>query len=114
MVLEGLENILQFIGCFRHVEFQIIKPFLIDETHIPDCLDGGLVLTELLNPGKRPDMTFGIRAHLSVFRIFIEDFLQVRHVFVDVILKRKNQLLLSVFQKVAVAEAGGKDEIRES
>ena len=114
MLLECKQRLLELIDGCRNREAQVVEPFLIDEAHIADRLDRRLALAELLDPRKRPDVSVRVRAHLAVLRVLVEDLLQVRHIFVDIILQRKDQLLLPVLQKVAVTEARRENEVRQS
>ena len=102
MVTERFQNLFEFIYRRRHLQPEVIQPFLIDKAHITDSLNGFLALSELLDPGKRPDMPVLVGAHRTVFRIFVEDLFQVRHILVDIILQRNDNALRSVSKKITV------------
>ena len=88
-------------------------PFInVDERHISDGLDSSLANAELLDPGKRPDMAVLVRAHVAVFRGLFEDLAKVRHIFVNIILKRDNDALLSILEDISITKSCRGDELR--
>ena len=113
IILECKQHLLEFINRLRHLKAEEVHPLGIDEAHVADRLDRCLLLTELLDPGESPDMSFLILAHRLVFRIFGEHLIQVRHIFLNILFHIQDQALISVFQKIRIAHARTKDEIRK-
>ena len=113
VVAEGNEDFFEFVNGARHFKAKEIQPCGVDERHIADGLNSGLFITQLFDPGERPDVTVFIGDHGSVFRSLFENLLQVRHVFVDVIFERDDDALFRVFQQVSVAKTGIEDQFRQ-
>ena len=102
VIMKRFQNLLKFIHRRRHLQSKVVQPFLIDIAHITYGLNGFLALAELFDPGKRPDMAVLIGTHRTVFRIFVEDLLQIRHILVDIVLQRDDDALRSITKKITV------------
>ena len=113
IVAESDQDLLELISCLGHFESEEIEPCNVDERHIADGLDGGLSDTELLDPRQRPDMAVLVRAHVAVLRSLFEDLAKIRHVFVNVILKRDDHALLSILENIRVTKSCRRDELRQ-
>ena len=113
MLLERKQNLLELVCRAGHLKTKEIHPLGIDERHVADGLNGSLLGTELLNPGKRPDMAVRVFAHSPVFRIILEDCGKIRHILLDILFHIENQSLLRILQKVCIVQACLEDEIRE-
>ena len=111
IVPEGDQHLLELVDGVGHLKAQEVEPLGVDERHIADGLDRGLVHAQLLDPGQGPDVALGVGAHGAVLGVLLKDGLQVGHTGVDVLLQGDDHTLLGVAEQVAVREIGGKNKV---
>ena len=96
VVAERDQHFLKLIRRCRHFKAEEIQPFFIDVAHAADRLNGFLSGAQLLDPRKRPDVSFGVGAHRFVFRVFVKYSLQVRHTGINIVFERNDRALFAI------------------
>ena len=113
VVTERQQHLLELVNGGGHLQAQEVQPGHVDEGHVADGLDGGLLIAQLLDPGQRPDVAVLVGAHGAILGSLLEHLAQVGHILVDVILHVDDDALLGVLQQVGITEAGGEHELGE-
>ena len=113
IVPEGNQDILKLVHRGGHFQTKVVQPCGVDKAHIAHGLDGSLLITQLLNPGKRPDMAIFIGAHGPILGSQLKHLGQIGHIFVDVFFQVDNNALLCILQQIRITEAGIEHKVRQ-
>ena len=113
VVAEGDQGIFKLIHSGGNCQAQEVQPALVDEGHVADGLDGGLLIAQLLDPREGPDVAVLVGAHHAILGSLLEDLLQVGHAGINVLFQSDDGALLGILLQVRVAETGGEHDFRQ-
>ena len=111
VVTEGDEDGLELVHGGGHLQAQEVQPRGVDEGHVAQQLDGGVVVAQLLDPGQAPDVALRVPAHGLILRHLLKDLFQVGHILVNIVLQGDDNALLGVLQQIDLAKACVEHEI---
>src|SRR5699024_3807724 len=113
VISESDKHLFQFIYGSRDIQPQTVQPFLVDIWDISDSLNGFLSFPPLFDPGEGIDMSVGSSTHSPVFRVFLKNRLEVRHIFIDKIFQRNDDSLFRIAKQIIITHAGIKKSVRK-